>query len=146
MTSCPPDESWLPVEKGGAFTAHSGRFWYRPEREDCGAWRFGFRVEPHHCNLRPTCHGGMLATFADIVMARAVLLMGVASPLPTVSMTLDYLSAAPLGGWVEARVVVPQVTGKLAFVSALSSCEEVPVIRASAVYRHGGKAGEYRAG
>ena len=93
----PPDGRWRAIGNAGSFTDHCGTFYWRDaELEEPGDARFGFRVEQHHCNLRPTGHGGLLAMVADVFMARGALLVdGVATPLPTISLTIDYLAPRP---------------------------------------------------
>jgi acyl-coenzyme A thioesterase PaaI-like protein len=99
--------------------------------------RFGFRVNAHHCNMRPVCHGGMLATFLDVALARGLrCAAGLSPPLPTISLSLDFLAPAALGVWVDARVSVMRVGKSTAFVSALLHADEEPVLRGSGVFRH----------
>ena len=139
----PPDGRWRAIGNAGSFTDHCGTFYWRDaELEEPGDARFGFRVEQHHCNLRPTGHGGLLAMVADVFMARGALLVdGVATPLPTISLTIDYLAPAPLGAWIEAEVVVTRATRALAFVRTMLFDGDVPLLQASAVFRHSGARG-----
>lgn len=133
----PSGDDWLPIENGGPFTSHVGDFYYawQGARRDVPP-RFGFRVEPRHCNLLPTCHGGMMATFADVVMSKAVLLVGTdRTSMPTVNLSIDYLAPAPLGGWVEAEIRIDRLAKSLAFIHATFHVGETMVLRASAVFR-----------
>lgn len=141
----PDDRPWLPTDNGGPFTDHSATFYYAWEANGEGNEaegdrtvppRFGFRVEPVHCNLRPTCHGGMLATFVDVVMAKAIILTGPPrTSVPTVNLSIDYLAPAPLGAWVEAIVRIDRLTSTLAFTHVTLHVGETMILRASAVYR-----------
>jgi acyl-coenzyme A thioesterase PaaI-like protein len=84
------------------------------------------------------CHGGMLATFLDVALACSLReLPGVLGPLPTISMTLDYLEPAPCGTWIESRVTVPKVGGSIGFAQALLMGPSGPVLRGSGVYKRG---------
>lgn len=131
------DSRWSLLDDCGPFTDHVGPIFLRladlPPDEVA---RYGFWVEPVHCNKRETCHGGMLATFADIAMARGVCFVdGVAPPLPTVSMSLDFMGPAPLGSWVEAQVTVGRLGRSTAFVQAMMTAGGERILRASAVFR-----------
>lgn len=134
----PTDRPWLLAENCGEFSDHCGNLYGSFTDLDQGeAARFGFRVQPFHCNLRPICHGGMLATFLDVAMARGLRYgADINPPLATISMTLDYIGPAPLGSWIEARVCISKVTRSLAFVQAMIHADNTPVLRGSAVFRH----------
>ena len=60
----------------------------------------GFRVEDHHTNGMKNAHGGMLMTFADMAWGHIVS-VETSSYWVTVRLTLDFLSSAHLGDWVE---------------------------------------------
>ena len=66
--------------------------------------RLGFRVEKRHTNPLGICHGGMLASFCDMLLPisihRKSKEVGLRF-LPTINLQLDYLAPAPLGAWVE---------------------------------------------
>jgi uncharacterized protein (TIGR00369 family) len=99
--------------------------------------RFGFRVDAQHCNLRPVCHGGMLATFLDVALACALRLAAdLRPPYPTISLSLDFIAPAPLGAWVDARVSLTRLGKSTAFLSALLHADEAPALRGSGVFRH----------
>src|SRR3546814_5703140 len=52
------------------FMAVNGPLWGRID--DDGLPVMGFRVEARHCNPMQTCHGGMLMTFADMLLGFTV--------------------------------------------------------------------------
>ena len=54
---------------GEGFMGVNGPLWLRHE----GALvQIGFRVEPRHCNPMGNCHGGMLASFSDMVLPLSI--------------------------------------------------------------------------
>ncbi len=64
------------------------------------AYAMGFRVEDHHTNGMKNAHGGMLMSFADMAWGHVVSVER-SSYWVTVRLTLDFLSSAHLGDWVE---------------------------------------------
>jgi len=64
------------------------------------AYSMGFRVEDHHTNGMKNAHGGMLMSFADMAWGHVVSVER-SSYWVTVRLTLDFLSSAQLGDWVE---------------------------------------------
>lgn len=69
--------------------------------DDLGRKR-GFRVADKHINAGGMCHGGMMMTFADILLASAVM-EAADPPFVTIRLTTDFIDAARLGEWVEGR-------------------------------------------
>lgn len=138
MTASPPDRHWTLLDDGGAFANHAGEIHMTMDRLDPGEdARFGFRVLPHHCNLRPQCHGGMLSTFLDVALARGLRIVGgLVPPIPTISLSMEFLAPAALGSWVDARVSVARAGKSTGFVSAMVHADEQPVMRGSGVFRY----------
>ena len=101
---------------------------------------FGFRVEARHCNPMRNCHGGMLASFSDMVLPlsihRKAPEVGLKF-LPTVSLQLDYLSPAALGAWVQGEGQVLRVTRSLVFAQGLVTADGVPAVRISGIFKIG---------
>jgi acyl-coenzyme A thioesterase PaaI-like protein len=138
MSGLPDDgRRWDLVTECGPFADLVGPIFATHDRlEDGEHMRFGFRVEGRHCNPRPVCHGGMLATFLDIALARGIrMVRDIPAPLPTIAMTLDYLAPAVLGEWIDARVTVTRAGGGTCFVQALLHGPSGPVLRGSGVYK-----------
>ncbi|HEY1631301.1 MAG TPA: PaaI family thioesterase [Rhizomicrobium sp.] len=97
----------------------------------------GFRVETRHCNPGNVAHGGMLATFADMLLPiaarfQAKIDMGF---LPTVSLTCDYLAPAPLGAWVEGQADALKSGKNLLFAHGTATADGVLCLRASGVFK-----------
>src|SRR5262245_43611952 len=96
----PPPAGFTRLPIGGEFITANGPLW---ERLGGPVYQLGFRVEARHTNSMGICHGGMMASFCDMLLPLAAL-RGVESLrtrfLPTVSLQLDYLAPAPRGAWV----------------------------------------------
>lgn len=69
---------------------------YRPD-----GYALGFRVEDQHTNGMRNAHGGMLMSFADMAWGSIVSIER-SSYWVTVRLSVDFLSSAHLGDWVEA--------------------------------------------
>jgi uncharacterized protein (TIGR00369 family) len=124
-------------ERGGYFTRHVGPIYVTHEGLEPGeAVRFGFEVSQQHCNTRLVCHGGMLASVLDLVLACTLRdTSGVSGPLPTISLSLDYLAPAPLGAWIESRASVLRVGASVGFAQALLLGPAGVVLRGSGAFK-----------
>src|SRR5258706_3903255 len=79
-------------------------------RRDGKQVSLGVRIEERHTNSRGICHGGFLATLADLALGYACAAIGGHSSFVTVSLSLDYAGSAMPGDWVQSEVEV-QKTG-----------------------------------
>jgi uncharacterized protein (TIGR00369 family) len=97
----------------------------------------GFRVAMRHCNPGNVCHGGMLATFADMLLPIAARLQSKTEMgfLPTINLTCDFLAPAPLGSWVEGRADAVTVTRNLLFAQGLATVDGTPCLRANGIFK-----------
>ncbi len=93
-----------------------------------------FRVGEHNCNPRGNCHGGCLATFADLQMGINIAHMTNLGG-PTISMHIDYMRAAKLGAWVEGRTQLVHRTKTMNFVECLVTADGEPALRASGIFK-----------
>lgn len=111
----PPDESWRALTAPAGFLAANGPFYWQRRGK---VLRIGFRVAPRHCNPVGHCHGGMLATCADIVMGFGIAVAAdLGAFVPTVSLGCDFLAPARLGDWIAGEAEVLRVTGRLGFAA-----------------------------
>ncbi|MCW5635781.1 MAG: PaaI family thioesterase [Rubrivivax sp.] len=129
----------FPAERG--FIGVNGPLWVRHEtREDGPFFRLGFRVEPRHCNPMGICHGGMLATFADMLLPIGAISLVPALYrrfLPTVSLQVDFMAPARLGDWVEGEAQVLRTTRQMVFAQGLVRSGEALAVRCSGVFKIG---------
>lgn len=143
MTSAhglPP--GYAPVPMGGGFIAGVGPLFLRHEGDDV---RLGFRVEARHCNPMGMCHGGMMASFCDMLLPVSVHRKSAEVGqrfLPTVSLQLDYMAPVPLGAWVEGEAEVLKVTRTMVFVHGVVRADGVAAVRCSGVFKIGPKFGD----
>jgi uncharacterized protein (TIGR00369 family) len=103
-------------------------------------FKLGFHVEERHCNPMGICHGGMLATFADMLMPiGAITLVPELHRrfLPTVSLQLDFMASGKIGDWVEGEMQVLRTTRTLVFAQGLVKSGAVLALRCSGVFKIG---------
>jgi uncharacterized protein (TIGR00369 family) len=119
-------------EPQGPFLEHIGPI---QVREDGEGQVFGLRAEERHTNHRGTIQGGLLSTFADFSLGRAI---GADAdddkPRATVSLTVDFLKPAQPGDWIESRSRVERVGSTLAFADCSLTVDDREIVRARAVY------------
>ncbi len=100
--------------------------------------RLGFRVEGHHLNPMGSCHGGMLVTFCDMLMpivAQRTHLDLYGCQLPSMSLQVDFLSAARVGDWVEGEVEVLRATQSILIAQCLIRTKAGLIARASGTFK-----------
>jgi uncharacterized protein (TIGR00369 family) len=125
-----------PLWLGAGFSEHFG-----PVYMDRARLRLGLRLAAQHMNPVGACHGGALATFADMQIAVLNRASGSsAGHAPTVHLALDYVRTAPQGSWVAAHVTMLQRTRRLVFTQALIVADDVLMARSNAIYRYYGDA------
>jgi uncharacterized protein (TIGR00369 family) len=121
---------------GGSFVAANGPLYVSKQGDTV---RLGLRIEERHCSGLGMCHGGLLATFADMLMPLAMYneaeLAAAPRTIPTVSMQLDFIAPVRMGDWLEGEGQVLKVTRSLVFVQALVRVEGNVVLRCSGVYK-----------
>jgi len=131
----PAGFSALPVM--GDFIAVNGPLYLRHEGD---LVLVGFRVEQRHTNPMGICHGGMMASFCDMLLPLSVHRkradVGLRF-LPTINLQIDYLAPAPLGAWVQGEAEVLRVTRSLVFAQAVVTADAEPVARVSGIFKIG---------
>ena len=136
----PPDipAGFKPRQFGEGFIEINGPLYTR--RSERGL-QMGFRVETRHTNPMGICHGGMMATFCDMLCpmtAHVVCKEATGRFLPTINLQIDYLSSAPLGAWVQGEAEVLRVTRNMVFMQGLVTADGVNVARVSGIFKLGG--------
>jgi acyl-coenzyme A thioesterase 13 len=114
----------------------------RYERRDGDAVSIGLAIEAKHTNSRGVCHGGVLATLADLALGYAMLARsGDQGSFVTAHLAVDYAGAARLGEWIESKVEIQHVGTRLAFANCYLVAGAKPIVRASAIFARDGKSG-----
>lgn len=125
---------FAPAPFGTGFVDMVGPLYLKQEGR---AAMLGLLVEERHTNPAGICHGGMLMTIADMqigvgVRAHAEL----RKFIPTVNMTVDFISAAKAGDWIQGSTDVHRVTRNFAFASCLlESAAGETILRANGIVK-----------
>ena len=104
----------------------------------------GFRVEQRHTNPLGICHGGMLATFVDMLIPCTAMYESGRERrfLPTISLQIDYLGASPLGAWVQGEAQILRTTRNMVFGQGLVTADGAPALRFSGIFKLGAAWGD----
>jgi uncharacterized protein (TIGR00369 family) len=100
----------------------------------------GFRVEPRHCNPMGICHGGMIATFCDMLLPISAHYLSTELArrfLPTINLQVDYLAASKLGAWVQGEAELLRATRSMVFMQGVVHADGEAVARASGIFKIG---------
>ncbi len=84
-------------------------------REGTG-WAYGVRADVQHVNQAGNVHGGMLATLADSALGMIVWEAIGRRPCVTVQLNTQFVSAASVGEFIEARAEIVRQTRSLVFI------------------------------
>ena len=110
------------------------------ERRDGDAVSIGLQIEQKHTNSRGICHGGVLATLADLALGYSMLARsGDRGSFLTAHLAVDYAGAAKAGDWLESKVEIQRVGARLAFANCYLVANGKPIVRASAIFARDGK-------
>jgi uncharacterized protein (TIGR00369 family) len=125
-------DGFTPWENQGPFLEHIGPIHVKEGGDDL---IFGLLAEDRHANHRGTVQGGLLSTFADFVLGRAIDADAEDDkPRATVSLTVDFLKPAKPGDWIEGRGRVDRVGSTLSFADCALTVGGKEVVRARAVW------------
>ena len=112
-----------------------GPFYVRRRGTDVS---LGLRIEERHLNSRGICHGGLLATLADLALGYSALAAGGPDAdkrsFVTINLALDFAGSAILGDWVESEVQVQKAGARIAFINGHLVANGVRIVRVSAIF------------
>lgn len=120
---------------GNTFAGLAGPFYAKRQGREIS---LGLRIEERHLNSRGTCHGGLLATLADIALGYAcVAAAGEAAPknFVTIDLSIEYMAGSRAGDWLYSEVKVLNVDTRTAAAAGHLLVEGQPVARVSANFR-----------
>ena len=121
--------------QGSTFAGLVGPFYAKRQGLELS---LGLRIEQRHLNSRGTCHGGLLATLADIALGYACVAAnedGRSRNFVTIDLAVEYLAAAREGDWLYSEVKVMNADTRTAAAAGHLLVEGRPVARISANFR-----------
>jgi uncharacterized protein (TIGR00369 family) len=120
-------EGFAPVPTASAFIHQLGPI-YRAVID--GEVIYGILIDSRHTNRSENCHGGMLATIADMILIASCRdSLGISGPIQTVSLSLDYLAPVVVGSWVAGQGALVKATRSLIFARGELWLDKAPVLR-----------------
>jgi uncharacterized protein (TIGR00369 family) len=134
MTRVPP--GFRRLERPNPFNELIGPLYERRRGEEV---TLGLRVERHHTNSRGICHGGLLATLADLALGYSMLAKSGRAGFVTVHLSLDYAGSAKPGDWIESEVEVQRIGSRLAFANCYLVVNGARIVRANAIFGLSGR-------
>lgn len=127
-----PPEGYEPILNRTEGENFAGPYYLRGTGE---AVSMGFRVQARHLNRTGVCHGGFIATFADLQGYAIKRGVGIAGISPTINLSVDFVRPVPLGAWVESTPQVVQRTNKMLFFQTLITADGEIAARASGIFK-----------
>ena len=124
--------------QGPTFAGLVGPFYAKREGREGRELSLGLRIEQRHLNSRGTCHGGLLATLADIALGYACVAAsedGQSRNFVTIDLAVEYLAATQAGDWLYSEVKVMNADTRTAAAAGHLLVEGRPVARISANFR-----------
>jgi len=106
------------------------------EKRGEGVVALGLRVENKHANSRGICHGGALATLADLALGYGMIakMGGARGGFVTAHLAVDYAGAASVGDWIHSEVEVQRVGSRLAFANGYLCVGAKRIVRMSGIF------------
>ena len=125
----------VPRTQGSTFAGLTGPFFAKRQGREIS---LGLRIEQRHLNSRGTCHGGLLATLADISLGYACVATaeeGQSRNFVTIDLSVEYLAATREGDWLYSEVKVVHADTRTASAAGHLLVDGGPVARISANFR-----------
>ena len=135
MSDIPEGYELVQRTQGPGFAGLVGPFYARREGR---ALSLGLRIEQRHLNSRGTCHGGLLATLADIALGYACVAAsedGQSKNFVTIDLSVEYMATTSAGDWLYSEVKVLNADSRTAAAAGHLLVEGNPVARISANFR-----------
>ncbi len=121
------------IERLSPFNALIGPLYAR--RRKGRELSIGIRIERKHVNSRGICHGGLLATLADLSLGYAMHAKAEGKiGFVTAHLAVDYAGSARIGDWIESQVEIQRMGTRLAFANCYLAAGKRRIVRASAIF------------
>jgi acyl-coenzyme A thioesterase PaaI-like protein len=126
LTYPEPPPGFAPLPSRSPFVNRSGQFFSKTDED--GRVIVGTWVGPEQSNAENVAHGGFLLAFADFALT-------VVGMCVTLSLTGDFMRPAPLGAWLEAKVMIRKQSAHLLFADTLIETDGEPILRVTGVFK-----------
>lgn len=125
-----------PFPNQGPFLEHIGPILLQDGTDESSTELvLALQTEDRHANHRGTVQGGVLSTFADFALGRAIEADAEdGKDRATVSLTVDYLKPAMPGDFIESRTRVDRIGSTLSFADCSLVVGDREIVRARAVW------------
>jgi acyl-coenzyme A thioesterase 13 len=120
---------------GNTFAGLAGPFYAKRQGRELS---LGLRIEQRHLNSRGTCHGGLLATLADIALGYACVAAtedGPSKNFVTIDLSVEYMASTQAGDWLYSEVKVLNADSRTAAAAGHLMVDGGAVARISANFR-----------
>lgn len=126
-------DGFEPIFMVEPFTQRIGPIYSKPD--GANQFKLGFLVDESHLNIERVVHGGMLSTVADQVIGINVAHANRQSnDVLTMHLSVDFISPAVQGDWVEATATLSKISGRVRFGNCELKVGERLVLKASAIF------------
>lgn len=127
-----PGERYRHFDPEDPHEVNTGPFYWR--KKD-GRLRFAFRAERKHCNSGGIIHGGLLMTFADLMMCGTATEGTTDRGVFTVSINAELMASGNEGELIKARAEVVRRTGRMVFLRGEIYTDDRVILTCSSVLR-----------
>jgi len=125
-------EGFTPLFMVEPFTTRIGPIY---SKQDEHQFTLGFLVDGSHLNIEKVVHGGMLSTLADQAIGVNVAhANGQHNDILTIHLSVDFISPAYLGEWIETRTTLGKVNGRIRFGNCELHVKDRLILKASAIF------------
>lgn len=124
-------QGWQP-EEWADYAGLVGPFWQKQEGEHRA---YGLLCADQHRNDRGTIHGGLIATLADHAIGLIVWDSVARRPCATIQMNLQFIGAARVGDFIEARGEILRSGRSVIYARGLLSVAGKPVASVDGVWK-----------
>lgn len=125
-------EGFAPIEKPSAFGQLIGPVYERMNED--GTFVRALRVEDKHTNLGGVVHGGVLMSFADVILG-TVCYRHTERPGASIRLVTDFVAPARVGDWLEGCGEVVKATRSVVFARGELTIDGRPVMTMSGTYK-----------
>ena len=135
MSDIPQGYELVQRTQGPTFAGLVGPFYAKRDGRELS---LALRIEQRHLNTRGSCHGGLLATLADMALGYACVAASEDGPgknFVTIDLSIEYMASTRAGDWLYSEVKVLNTDSRTASAAGHLMVEGSPVARISANFR-----------